>query len=98
MLNEVNDNALTVTGPGDGGLTLRHPHFLGNRLPDGDEVVSLSRRPPISLRKIPVTPVRGSISHSDIRRPDNLGEMKNISWNRACDKFLSINSVLLPKY
>jgi hypothetical protein len=30
----------------------RLPHFLDNRLTDGGEVVSLTRRPPFTLRKI----------------------------------------------
>jgi hypothetical protein len=32
---------------------LRLPRFLDSRLTDGDEVVSLTRRPPFNLRKIP---------------------------------------------
>jgi hypothetical protein len=35
--------------------TSRLPHFLDNRLTDGGEVVSLTRRPPFTLRKIPGT-------------------------------------------
>jgi hypothetical protein len=33
----------------------RLPHFLHNRFTDGGEVVSLMRRPPFTLRKIPGT-------------------------------------------
>jgi hypothetical protein len=33
----------------------RLPHFLYNRLTDGGEVVSLTRRPPFNPRKIPGT-------------------------------------------
>jgi hypothetical protein len=35
--------------------TSRLPHFLDNRLTDGDEVVSLTRRTPFTARKIPGT-------------------------------------------
>jgi hypothetical protein len=39
-----------VTGRGGpwGCETSRHPHFLVNRLTDGGEVVSLTRRPPFT--------------------------------------------------
>jgi hypothetical protein len=33
----------------------RFPHFLDNRLTDGGEVVTLTRRPPFTTRKIPGT-------------------------------------------
>jgi hypothetical protein len=38
----------------DGGLHVNYsyPHFLDNRLTDGDEVVSLTRRPPFTPRKM----------------------------------------------
>jgi hypothetical protein len=35
--------------------TSRLPHLLENRLTDGGEVVSLTRRPPFTARKIPGT-------------------------------------------
>jgi hypothetical protein len=35
--------------------TSRLPHFLGNRLTDGGEFVSPTRRPPFTPRKIPGT-------------------------------------------
>jgi hypothetical protein len=35
--------------------TSRLPHFPHNRLADGGEVVSLTRRPPFTPRKIPGT-------------------------------------------
>jgi hypothetical protein len=35
--------------------TSKLPHFLDNRLTDGGEVVSLTRRPLFSRRKIPGT-------------------------------------------
>jgi hypothetical protein len=48
---------IPVTGLGDPLVceTSRLPHFLDNRLTDGGEVVSLTRRPPFILRKIPGT-------------------------------------------
>jgi hypothetical protein len=49
--------AISVTGRGgpQGCETSRLPHFLDNRLTDGGEVVSLTRRPPFTPRKIPGT-------------------------------------------
>jgi hypothetical protein len=49
--------AIPVTGrEGPQGCeTSRLSHFLDNRLTDGDEVVSLTRRPPFTPRKIPGT-------------------------------------------
>jgi hypothetical protein len=46
-----------VTGRGGpwGCEMLRLPHFLDNRLTYGGETVSLTRRPPFTLRKIPGT-------------------------------------------
>jgi hypothetical protein len=41
-------------GP-EGCETSRLPHFLDSRLTDGGEVVSLTRRPPFTARKIPGT-------------------------------------------
>jgi hypothetical protein len=45
--------AIPVTGHGDteGCETSRLPHVLDNRLRDGDEVVSLMRRPPFTPQK-----------------------------------------------
>jgi hypothetical protein len=46
--------AIPVTdreGP-QGCETSRFPHFLDNRLTDGGEVASLTRRPPFTTRKI----------------------------------------------
>jgi hypothetical protein len=53
----VKDTAIPVTGTGGqfGCETSRLPHFLDNRLTDGGEVVSLTRRPPFTPRKIPGT-------------------------------------------
>jgi hypothetical protein len=53
----VNGKAIPVTGRGgpEGCETSRLPHFIDNRLTDGDEVVSPKRRPPFTPRKIPGT-------------------------------------------
>jgi hypothetical protein len=52
-----NGKAIPVTGHGGpkGCETSRLPHFLDNRLTDGAEVVSLTRRPPFTPRNIPGT-------------------------------------------
>jgi hypothetical protein len=49
--------SLSLTGHGRpyGYETSRLPHFLDNRPTDGGEVVSLTRRPPFTPRKIPGT-------------------------------------------
>jgi hypothetical protein len=49
--------AVPVTGRGGpkGCETSRLPYFQNNRLTDGGEVVSLTRRPPFTPRKIPGT-------------------------------------------
>jgi hypothetical protein len=46
--------AIPVTGREgpEGCETSRLPHFLDNRLTDGGEAVSLTRRPPVTSRKI----------------------------------------------
>jgi hypothetical protein len=43
--------AIPVTGRG-GCEALRLPYFLDNRLTDGGEFVSFTRRPPFTLTKI----------------------------------------------
>jgi hypothetical protein len=50
--------------------TSRIPNFLDNRLTDGGEVVILKRRPPLTPRKIPDTP---------IMRLEGLGQSKKSS-------------------
>jgi hypothetical protein len=40
----------------------RLPHFLDNRLTDGGEVVSLTRRSPFKPRKSPATPFCSRLS------------------------------------
>jgi hypothetical protein len=49
--------AIPITGREglQGCETSRLPYFLANRLTDGGEVVSLTRRPPFTSRKIPGT-------------------------------------------
>jgi hypothetical protein len=49
--------ATRVTGRGGpkDSETLRFPHFLHNRPTDGAEVLSLTRRPPFTPKKIPGT-------------------------------------------
>jgi hypothetical protein len=59
-IDEVEKNkgkTIPVTGRGGpyGCETSRLPHFLDSRLTDGVEVVSLTRRPPFTLMKIPGT-------------------------------------------
>jgi hypothetical protein len=46
---------VTDRGGPQGCETSRLPHFLDNRHTDGGEVVSLTRRPPFTARKIPGT-------------------------------------------
>jgi hypothetical protein len=46
---------VTVHEGSYGCETSRLPHFLDSRLTDGDEVVSPTRRPPFTPRKIPDT-------------------------------------------
>jgi hypothetical protein len=51
------DKAVPVTGRGGPQVckTSRLPHFLGDRLTDDGEVVSLTGRPSFTPRKIPGT-------------------------------------------
>jgi hypothetical protein len=51
--NKVKSKAISVTGrrgPKDCEKS-RLPHFLDNRLTDDGEIVSLTRRPPFTIRK-----------------------------------------------
>jgi hypothetical protein len=52
--------------------TSRLLHFLDNRLTDGGEVVSLTRRPPFTLRKIP-----GGVDLRVKMRLEELGNLNN---------------------
>jgi hypothetical protein len=49
--------SIPVTGRGgpQDCETSRLPYFVDNQLTDGDEVVSCTRRPPLTPRKIPGT-------------------------------------------
>jgi hypothetical protein len=49
------------------------PHFLDNWLTDGGEVVSLTRRPPFTPKKIPV---RDCVNLRAIVRLEGLGKLK----------------------
>jgi hypothetical protein len=57
MINNNNNKDIPITGRGGPYVfeTSRLPHSLDNRLTDGDEVVSLTPRPPFTHRKIPGT-------------------------------------------
>jgi hypothetical protein len=59
IYNPVDKRGKTIPVTGCGGSQdcemSRLPHFLDNRLTDGGEVVSLTRRPPFTSRKIPGT-------------------------------------------
>jgi hypothetical protein len=57
LFRELKVKAISVTGCGGplGCGTSRLPHFLYDRFTDGGEIVSLTRRPPFSHRKIPGT-------------------------------------------
>jgi hypothetical protein len=50
ILVKVKGKAIPVTGRGNpySSETSKLPHFLDNRLTDGGEVVSLTRRPPFT--------------------------------------------------
>jgi hypothetical protein len=55
--NSIKGKTIPVTGcEGPWGCeTLRIPHFVDNRLTDAGEIVSLTRQPPFTPRKIPGT-------------------------------------------
>jgi hypothetical protein len=50
---EVNGKTIYVTGcrRSQGSETSRLPHFLDNRPTDGSEIVSLTRRPPLTAQE-----------------------------------------------
>jgi hypothetical protein len=54
----VTERPVTSHGDPQDSETSRLPHFLDNRLTDGGDVVSLTRRPPFTPRKIPGTRFR----------------------------------------
>jgi hypothetical protein len=57
LLKVIKVNAIPETGHGSpkGCETSRLPHFLDNRLTDGDDVVSLMPRPQFNPKKVPDT-------------------------------------------
>jgi hypothetical protein len=80
-----------LTGPGGpyGCETSRLPHFLYNRLTDGSEVVSRTRRPPFTLRKIPGTHfcyrLSQSQGHSAAGRIRSIEKSNDLIGNRIRD-------------
>jgi hypothetical protein len=72
--------AIPVTGRGGsyGSETSKLPHFPDNRLTDGGEAVSLKRRPPFTLMKIPVfISVRDGVNPRAILLLERLVQLKN---------------------
>jgi hypothetical protein len=92
LLNsKVKGKAIPVTGHEDrnGCEMLRLPHFLNNRLADGGEVVSFTRRPPFTPRKIPGThfcyrPSRPQ-GHSAAGRIRSIEKSNDLIGNRTRD-------------
>jgi hypothetical protein len=64
-------------------------HFLDNRLTDGGEVVSLTRRPPFASRKIPGTHFCQRLSrsqgHCEAGRIKPIEKSNYLIGNRTCD-------------
>jgi hypothetical protein len=65
----------------------RLPHFLDNRLKDGGEVVSLTRRPPFTPSKFPGTHfcwrLRRTQSHSAAGRMRSIEKSNDLIGNRT---------------
>jgi hypothetical protein len=75
ILRAPKNKVVPVTGSGGlwGCEMLTIPHFLNKRLIDGGEVVSLTRRPSITPRKIPGThSVRGGVNYKATVRLEGL--------------------------
>jgi hypothetical protein len=72
LLCNIKVKAIDVTGRGgpQGCETSKLPHLLDNRLTDGGEVVSVTRLPPFTLRKINVNS-NLSVSSSDSLKAHN---------------------------
>jgi hypothetical protein len=66
LTTKVNGKAIPVTSRGGPQACemSRIPHFVDSRLTDGGEVVSLTRRPPFTPRKIPRTHFCSSLSRN----------------------------------
>jgi hypothetical protein len=82
---------IPVTGRGSPKAceTSRFPHFLDNRLTDDGEVVSLTRRPPFTARKIPGTHFCSRLSrpqgHSAAGRIRSIEKSHDLIGNRTRD-------------
>jgi hypothetical protein len=83
--------ATPVTGRGRlyGCETSRFPHFLDNQLTDGGEVVSLTRRPPLSARRVPAAHfcerLRRPQGHSVAGRIRSTEKSSDLIGNRTRD-------------
>jgi hypothetical protein len=86
-----NGKAIPVTGRGgpNGCEKSRLPHFLDDRLRDGAEVVSLTRRPPFALRKISGTHFCYRLSrpqgHSAAGKIRSIEKSNDLIGIRTCD-------------
>jgi hypothetical protein len=91
LMSKRKAKALPVTGREgpEGCETSRHPHFLDSRLTYGDEVVSLARQPPFTLRKIPGTHLWWSLSrpqgHIAVGRIRSIEKPSDLFRNRTRD-------------
>jgi hypothetical protein len=78
-----------IRGGPQGCETSRLPHFLDNRLTNGGEVVSLTLRPPFTLKKIPGTHfclrLSRSQGHSVAGRIGSTDKDNNLISNRTHD-------------
>jgi hypothetical protein len=71
----------------------RFPHFLDNRLKDGGEVVSLTRRPSFASRKIPSTHFRYRLS-----RPQGYSAAGRITSTEKSNDLIGNRTRDLPSY
>jgi hypothetical protein len=100
-----NQKAIPVTGRGgpNGSETLRFPHFLDDRLTDGGEFVSLTRRPSFTPTKIPGTHFYQRLSrtqgHSAAGRITSIEKSNDLIGNRTRDLpscIIVAQSITLP--